>query len=144
MALILFYEKPGCINNTRQKVLLAAAGHTVQAKSLLTEQWTSDRLRTFFGGLPVAQWFNLSAPRIRDGELDYEDLTEGEALKLMLEDPLLIRRPLMEVDGKRRVGFDPDAVERWIGLKHAAAGQDLESCPRSHESEPCDVEEEAA
>ena len=142
MAHVLFFEKPGCINNTRQKVLLAAAGHTVQAKSLLTEKWTADRLRSFFGELPVTQWFNLSAPRIRDGELDYEDLSEGDALKLMLADPLLIRRPLMEVDGECRVGFDPDAVEHWIGLKSAAAGQDLESCPKSHEAEPCQVDEE--
>lgn len=143
MAHVLFYEKPGCINNTRQKVLLAAAGHTVQARSLLTEKWTSDRLRTFFGDLPVAQWFNLSSPRIREGEVDYEILSEGEALKLMLADPLLIRRPLMEVAGECRVGFDPDAVELWIGLKSAAAGQDLESCPRSHEPEPCDMTEDA-
>ena len=148
MAHVLFFEKPGCINNTRQKVLLAAAGHTVQAKSLLTEKWTADRLRPFFSDLPVAQWFNLSSPRIREGEVDYESIGEGEALKLMLADPLLIRRPLMEVGGEYRVGFDPDAVERWIGLKSAAAGQDLESCPRGekggHEIEPCDVEEEAA
>lgn len=144
MAHVLFFEKPGCINNTRQKVLLAAAGHTVQAKSLLTEKWTADRLRGFFGELPVAQWFNLSAPRIREGEVDYETIDEGEALRLMLADPLLIRRPLMEVEGECRVGFDPDAVERWIGLKSAASGQDLESCPRSHEAEPCLVEEAEA
>jgi nitrogenase-associated protein len=144
MSHVLFYEKPGCLNNTRQKVLLAAAGHTVQARSLLTENWTSDRLRAFFGDLPVALWFNLSSPRIREGEVDYENLIEGEALRLMLADPMLIRRPLMEVDGVRRVGFDPDEVESWIGLKRAAAGQDLESCPKSHLDESCPVEEEAA
>ncbi len=144
MANVLFYEKPGCINNTRQKVLLAAAGHTVQAKSLLTEDWTADKLRVFFGDLPVAQWFNLSAPRIREGAIDYEHLSEGEALRLMLIDPLLIRRPLMAVDGEYRVGFDPDDVEHWIGLKSAASGQDLESCPKNHAAAPCPVEEEAA
>jgi hypothetical protein len=34
----------------------------------------------------------------------------------MLADPLLIRRPLMDVDGQCRAGFDPEAVDRWIGL----------------------------
>jgi hypothetical protein len=29
MATVHFYEKPGCINNTRQKKILAAAGHEV-------------------------------------------------------------------------------------------------------------------
>ena len=59
MAIVHFYEKPGCINNTRQKALLAAAGHTVQAKNLLTEKWTAERLRAFFGELSVAEWFAL-------------------------------------------------------------------------------------
>ena len=130
MATVLFYEKPGCINNSKQKVLLAAAGHTVQAKSLLTEKWTAERLRAFFGDLPVAQWFNLSSPRVYGGEVSPEALDEQEALRLMLADPLLIRRPLMEVDGQRRVGFDPEAVERWIGLSSRTGGEDLETCPR--------------
>ena len=130
MATVLFYEKPGCLNNGKQKVLLAAAGHTVQAKSLLTEKWTAERLRAFFGDLPVAQWFNLSSPRVYGGEVSPEALDEQEALRLMLADPLLIRRPLMEVDGQRRVGFDPEVVERWIGLSSQAGGEDLETCPR--------------
>ena len=130
MANVLFFEKPGCINNTRQKVLLAAAGHTVQAKSLLCEKWTAGRLRAFFGDLPVAEWFNPSSPRVYGGEITPASLDEADALRLMLADPLLIRRPLMEVDGQRRVGFDPDAVDRWIGLVSKAPREDLETCPR--------------
>ncbi len=138
MAIVLFYEKPGCINNTRQKVMLAAAGHTVQAKSLLTEKWTSDRLRAFFGNLEVSAWFNASAPRVREGEVRPETLSEGEALRLMLADPLLIRRPLMEVNGQRRVGFDQDAINDWIGLDskmdRTLPREDLETCPRRQEA----------
>ena len=51
MAVVTFYEKPGCKGNLRQKTLLAAAGHTVQAKSLKTEAWTADRLLAFLGQL---------------------------------------------------------------------------------------------
>ncbi len=90
MAVVVFYEKPGCINNTKQKVLLAAAGHTVQAKSLLTEKWTAERLRAFFGELPVVEWFNPSSPRIYGGEVTPSELDESQALKLMLADPLLM------------------------------------------------------
>lgn len=137
MATVVFYEKPGCANNTKQKVLLAAAGHTVWAKNLLIERWTAARLRPFFGGLPVAQWFNPSAPRVRDGDVVPDRLTETEALLLMMADPLLIRRPLMEVDGEYRVGFDQDAVDAWIGLANKIGTGDLETCPRSHQASPC-------
>ena len=37
MAKVIFYEKPGCANNAKQKALLAAAGHEVEARNLLTE-----------------------------------------------------------------------------------------------------------
>lgn len=135
MAIVVFYEKPGCINNTRQKGLLAAAGHTVQAKNLLTEKWTAQDLQGFFGSLPVVEWFNPSAPKVRDGLIWPQSLNGEEALALMLAEPLLIRRPLMEVEGQCRVGFDAAAVDKWIGLgtKAPAAGaprEDLETCPR--------------
>ncbi|WP_035984795.1 ArsC/Spx/MgsR family protein [Leptolyngbya sp. KIOST-1] len=130
MATITFYEKPGCINNTRQKRLLEAAGHRVNAHNLLLEPWTCDRLRPFFAGLPVPQWFNTTAPAITTGLVVPTQLDAEMALELMVLDPWLIRRPLLEVEGDCRVGFDPDAIDRWIGLTDAPPTPDLETCPR--------------
>jgi nitrogenase-associated protein len=129
MAVVTFYEKPGCKGNLRQKALLAAAGHTVQARNLKTEAWTAERLLGFLGPLPVADWFNRAAPAVKAGEVVPESLGVEAALHLLLDDPLLIRRPLMEADGERRVGFDAAAVDAWIGLNNVPlpAG-DLESC----------------
>lgn len=140
MATIHFYEKPGCGNNTRQKVWLAASGHTVLAKNLLTEKWSAERLRGFFGELPVAQWFNPASPRVKSGEVNPAAYDEPEALEMMLADPLLIRRPLMEVDGELRVGFDAAAVHAWIGLNDTHPKTEL--CPVCHRSEPCPPPEE--
>ncbi len=82
MATVYFYEKPGCINNTWQKKLLTAAGHQVVALNLLTEPWQKDRLRAFFGELAVRDWFNVSAPAIKLGEIEPDKLSEQEALAL--------------------------------------------------------------
>ncbi|MFI3156468.1 MAG: ArsC/Spx/MgsR family protein [Methylococcaceae bacterium] len=131
MATVYFYEKPGCINNTRQKKLLAVAGHQVVALNLLTEPWQKDRLRAFFGDyLAVRDWFNYSAPALKYGEIDPDKLSEQQALALMLENPLLIRRPLMQVGDSLMAGFDQQAVDNWIGLKEIETSQDLENCPR--------------
>jgi len=132
MATVLFWEKPGCVNNTRQKKLLREAGHEVIEHNLLTEPWEAARLRRFFGTLPVAAWFNGSAPAIKQGLVLPETLDESQALALMLADPLLIRRPLMQVGERCEAGFDPARVDAWIGLKaQAELGQDLETCPRT-------------
>jgi nitrogenase-associated protein len=140
MATVTFYEKPGCINNTRQKKLLAAAGHQVVAKNLLTEAWQPERLRAFFGVLAVKDWFNVSAPAIKQGEVEPDRLKEQEALALMLENPLLIRRPLMQAGDSLMVGFDQQAVDNWIGLQKTGNTSDLESCPRTLEQAGCSHE----
>ncbi len=45
MTAIVFYEKPGCVTNARQRRLLEAAGHQVVRRNLLVERWTAERLR---------------------------------------------------------------------------------------------------
>ncbi|MGR9012917.1 MAG: ArsC/Spx/MgsR family protein [Gammaproteobacteria bacterium] len=140
MATIYFYEKPGCINNTRQKKLLVAAGHQVVALNLLTENWQPDSLRAFFGKLSVRNWFNYSAPAIKQGEIDPENLTEHEALALMLKNPLLIRRPLMQVGDSLMAGFNQQAVDNWIGLTEIEIHPDMESCPRPLAQASCSHE----
>ena len=137
MGTVVFYEKPGCANNAKQKVLLAAAGHSVWAKNLLAEAWPPERLRPFFGDLPVAQWFNPSAPRIKSGEIEPARMSEDSALLAMESDPLLIRRPLMEAEGQCRVGFDLIEVDAWIGLQSLLPQQDVETCTRTRPTQAC-------
>jgi len=129
MAVVVFYEKPGCSGNARQKAALEAAGHTVVARDLLTTAWTRDALRAFFGELPVAQWFNRNAPKVKCGEIVPTDYDEDNALTLFVNVPILIRRPLLEVEGVRRVGFDEATIHDWIGLT-AMSGENLETCRR--------------
>jgi len=140
MATVYFYEKPGCINNTRQKKLLAAAGHQVEARNLLTEHWEAARLRAFFGNLPVRDWFNYSAPAIKYGEVEPDKLNEDEAMKLMLSNPLLIRRPLMQVGDCLKVGFDQQKVDAWIGLVKTGTAPDTETCPKTLAQASCSHE----
>ena len=135
MATVLFWEKPGCGGNARQKAALAAAGHEVVAKSLLAEPWTAERLAGFFGDLPPAEWFNRASPRVKAGEIVPEAMDGAAALAAMLADPLLIRRPLMEVDGRRSVGFDAAAVDAWIGLD-PTRGAVGEGCPKGEAPHP--------
>lgn len=133
---MLFYEKPGCVNNTRQKALLLAAGHAVEACNLLTEPWTTEALRGFFGTRPVADWFNRSAPEVTAGRVVPEQMDAERALALMLADPLLIRRPLLDVEGRRSVGFEAADVMDLLGIDLNTAQAD-ESCPR-HDGHRCD------
>ncbi len=135
MTKVIFYEKPGCINNGKQKKLLLEAGHELEVNNLLTTPWTVETLYPFLKNVPLANWFNRTAPRIKSGEVVPENLDEAKALELMIEDPLLIRRPLIQVEDVYTVGFDQEKIDAWIGLKQSSpVVEDLESCPRSHQT----------
>jgi nitrogenase-associated protein len=131
MTHIVFYEKPGCGGNARQRDALVAAGHTLERRNVLTAHWTPDTLLAFLAPLPVADWFNRAAPRVKSGEVRPEALEADAALPLLLQEPLLIRRPLMQRTDNhtRHVGFDTAAVDAWIGLgTNPASGSTLEGC----------------
>lgn len=139
MVKVVFYEKPGCRGNKKQKAILTAAGHEIEARNLLNQPWTAQNLRPFFGDLPVREWFNKSAPKIKSGELDISSLNEAEALNLMLAEPLLIRRPLLEIEGVFQVGFELKEIDNWIGLNLENTDRDVETCPKSHDRNPCNT-----
>jgi nitrogenase-associated protein len=123
MARVTFYEKPGCGGNAKQKALLRAAGHELEVKSLLTEAWTRESLLAFLSPLPVPQWFNRSAPMVKDGRVDPDNIDAEHAIALLLQHPLLVRRPLMEAAGVRRVGFVLEEVDAWLGLAGQSASE---------------------
>lgn len=121
MEALLFFEKPGCVTNSRQKRLLTAAGIAFEARSLLAEPWTQESLLRFLSGLPVTSWFNAAAPRIKSGEVRPDRLDAMLALTLMVDDPLLIRRPLLQCGEWRAVGFDWPQVAARFGIDAALA-----------------------
>jgi nitrogenase-associated protein len=123
LATVLFYEKPGCGANARQKRMLEAAGHTIIAGNLLTEPWTAERLR------------DAAAPRVKSGEIDPESIEAPAALALMLNDPLLIRRPLVEAGSQRCAGFDREPVISLLGKSENR--EDVQGCGRREASSPC-------
>ena len=119
MAEVIFYEKAGCAANARQKALLVASGHQLVVRDLRGQFWSNVRLLEFLAGLPVAQWFNPAAPAIKEGTIVPHQLDEPSALALLRHDPLLIRRPLLQVGEERRVGFDVAAIDpTWTNDVH--------------------------
>lgn len=119
MVQVIFYAKRGCQGNARQVQVLRSAGHEVIVRDLLAEPWTEIDLRGYFGNRPASEWFNRSAVRVKSGEVDPDRLNPDEAMALLLADPALIRRPLIEAEGQRHVGWEPERIAAWIGLGDA-------------------------
>ena len=114
----------------RQREILIASGHELEVRNLLTTAWTARLLSLFFGDRPVEHWFNPSNPLVKSGKILPAEVSAEEALKMMVDEPLLIVRPLMQVGAQRLAGFDVQEVHNWIGLDLNSVGErDPQNCP---------------
>ncbi|NTW56099.1 MAG: arsenate reductase family protein [Chlorobiaceae bacterium] len=138
MEKILFFEKPGCRNNARQKAMLELSGNPVEAVSILDYPWTKEELAPFLGEKPAAECLNPSAPAVKSGEVDPEALTKEEAIEMMVREPILIKRPLMKIGQRCLQGFDTATLREIISLDAVPGAEnvvrslkmtDLDSCP---------------
>lgn len=111
---VIFFEKPGCISNRKQKDILQDAGLQLDVRNLLTNDWTPETLAQFFGDLPVTEWFNRSAPAVKEGRVNPEQLSAEQALAAMVAEPLLIRRPLMQYGDTYVAGFDLEKLQQAL------------------------------
>jgi Spx/MgsR family transcriptional regulator len=50
-------------------------------------------------------------------EKDREGLTEKKAIALMVDQPSMIKRPVLEIGGKLFVGFKPEQYEKAFGAR---------------------------
>ena len=118
MKLVVFYEKPYCAANARQKQILRQCGCTLIERNLLEHGLDREGLRSFMGDKTVAEWFNPAAPAIKNGLIRPDTLGEEKAMDLLMDDPILIRRPLMVIGSEKLCGFDEKKVsailERYV------------------------------
>ncbi len=129
---LVFYAKPGCVGNLRQQKQLRSQGVDFVVRDLISEAWSGQRLRPYFCDKPIAEWFNTTSPRVKSGEIPIDALSEAEALALMIADPILIRRPLLEFGELRQSGFEAGSVLQALGVVLNAA-EKLQDCPMQDE-----------
>ncbi len=82
--LVVFYEKPFCAANAKQKQILRSSGCILIERNLLEHGLDAEALRSFMGDYEVADWFNPAAPAIKNGEISPETLDETTALMLFV------------------------------------------------------------
>jgi arsenate reductase (glutaredoxin) len=76
---------------------------------------TRDRLAGWIRRLGWESLLNRAGTTFRKlPEADREGLTEEKAIRLMLAQPSLIKRPVLEIGGKLLVGFKPAEYEATI------------------------------
>ena len=123
---VLFIEYPKCSTCKKAKKWLEGRGIAFEERDIVAQNPTADELRTWRerSGLPLRRFFNTSGMLYRElgvkQRLD-EGMSDDEAYALLASDGMLVKRPLLIVDGMPATpGFhEADWVEA-LGGNHAA------------------------
>ena len=63
----------------------------------------------------LQDFVNTRSPAYKERGLDVTKMTKKQAIDLMMEEPNLIRRPLVIAKGKGVFGFDPEGFDTLAG-----------------------------
>lgn len=111
---VTFYEKPGCAGNAKQKKLLDLYNISYETKNILSTPWKENELHAFFAGLDKENIVNIFAPKIKNGEVEVAALSKEELVKLMIQEPILIKRPLLAIGEHKLCGFDIAQINKVL------------------------------
>lgn len=108
-----FYWKKTCSTCRNSKAFLQAENVDVEeidlAKGLSVEE-----LESIIGKEDYRRFLNTRNELYRDRKMSTNPPSRDEALRLMSENPNLIRRPLLVKGRKAVAGFDPDAMRHLL------------------------------
>ena len=85
-------------------------------RDFFKQPFTESELRDLLAGTPPAEAFAWNSPRARAANLARQDPPpDDEIIRLMLETPYLIRRPVIRIGGRTLFGFNQREVESLLG-----------------------------
>lgn len=73
---------------------------------------TADELRAIFAGHEPRDFLNPKSPAFKATGLDAGKLGAEQAIKLMVEEPRVIKRPLTAAGKRLIAGFDKEALRK--------------------------------
>ncbi|MEJ2373805.1 MAG: hypothetical protein P8Y16_08505 [Sulfurimonas sp.] len=65
---VIFFEKPGCMGNAKQKTLLDLYNIRYKTEDILSYPWTKEFLEEFFKDIPKEKIYNPSTCRVNARE----------------------------------------------------------------------------
>ena len=98
------------------KAELSQGGIEFEERDFFSEPFGLDELRDLIGDRPVSDFFSWRSPSFRKLGLNRDDLDDDALLRLMVDEPRLVRRPLIRTgDGRLIGGSDKRAIAELLG-----------------------------
>ena len=91
-------------------------GVELEERDFFKDPLSEEELRALLRGEQVSDVFSWNSPSFKKLGFDKDTLDDDRLIAMMLEEPRLIRRPLVLVDGSLVQGRDKAGLSRALGL----------------------------
>ena len=93
---------------------LSAKDVHLEERDFFRHPFSEEELRSLIGGRSPADIFSWKSPSFQKLDVDADALTGDDLIRLMLEEPRLIRRPLTVTGDELIVGSDKRALGKCV------------------------------
>jgi len=113
---VTIYGIKNCDTMKKARAWLDSHGVAYAFHDYKSEGIARDKLKHWSDEVGWETLLNRAGTTFRKlGEADREGLNERKALALMLAQPSMIKRPVLDIDGKLLVGFKPEVYAKQVG-----------------------------
>ena len=120
MGEIVLYAKKSCTQCKKAIAFLNKKGVPYQVKDIVHEPPPRSLLEKVIKAENIYASLNQRSTTYKDNQLGKRRTTKNEAIRLMLKDPNLIKRPLIIRDNKAYQGFDEKSLLDFVTVQAAA------------------------
>ena len=114
MGEIVLYAKKSCAQCKKAMALLKRKGVTYQIKDIVSEPPPRSLLEKVIRAENIYASLNQKSTSYREHHLGKRRTTKNEAIRLMLKDPNLIKRPLIIRDNRAYQGYDEKSLLDFV------------------------------
>jgi Spx/MgsR family transcriptional regulator len=111
---VRFYQKATCGACRQAKAVLETLGLDLDVRDLIREPLNRNELTELIGSTDVREFLNPTASLFKQRKMQLSPPTKAEAIRLMMEDPNLIKRPII-IKGKRKLfGYEQQKLSELV------------------------------
>jgi arsenate reductase len=107
-----FLQKPTCTTCRKARAYMEDRGFALHFRNLDKERLTADELEQLIGDRDHREFLNTRNELYRRKNMKENPPSRADAIRMMVSEPNLIRRPVIVAGGRIVLGFDQEKIDR--------------------------------
>ncbi len=109
---VQFLHKPSCTTCRKARAYMEERGFGMRFRDLGKERLSAAELEKLIGDHDHIQFLNTRNELYRRKKMKDHPPSRQEAIRMMVDEPNLIRRPVIVAGGRVVLGFDQEGIDR--------------------------------